>query len=235
VAHEEKDMTEDEWLASVDPRKMLEPFRGGRASDRKLRLLLVACGRRVENLLRAEYGPRGEDALTALAIAERFADGAATEEEMRPFQNAIPFDHPEVLARGACAVDPLNGVFDYLDDAIDFAVRTAVRAAPVSNRRRPFHVAVRAEQAGQAGLLRCVFANPFRPVALDPSWLRWKDGALPKMAQAIYDERRFADLPVLADALEDAGCADAAVLGHCRSGREHVRGCWVIDLLLGKE
>jgi hypothetical protein len=51
------------------------------------------------------------------------------------------------------------------------------------------------------------------------------------MAQAIYDERRFGDLPILADALEDAGCNDARILSHCRDEQEHVRGCWVLDLV----
>ena len=63
----------------------------------------------------------------------------------------------------------------------------------------------------------------------------WNDGTVRKLAQAIYDDRRFADLPILADALEEAGCADAAILAHCRGGGEYVRGCWVVDLLLGKE
>jgi hypothetical protein len=54
------------------------------------------------------------------------------------------------------------------------------------------------------------------------------------MAQAVYDARRFADLPILADALEDAGCGEPSILAHCRSGGEHIRGCWVVDLLLGK-
>ena len=66
------------------------------------------------------------------------------------------------------------------------------------------------------------------------AWLAWNGGTVPRIAQAIYAERAFDRLPVLADALEDAGCANADVLAHCRSGGEHVRGCWVIDLLLGK-
>jgi hypothetical protein len=74
-----------------------------------------------------------------------------------------------------------------------------------------------------------------RPFTADPSWLAWNDGTVAKLAAAIYDERRFADLPILADALEDAGCADAAVLAHCRGGGEHVRGCWVVDLLTGRQ
>ena len=77
--------------------------------------------------------------------------------------------------------------------------------------------------------------NPFRPApAADPSWLAWNGGTVAKLAAAIYDARRFADLPILADALEDAGCDNADILHHCRSEKEHVRGCWVIDLLLGR-
>jgi anti-anti-sigma factor len=68
----------------------------------------------------------------------------------------------------------------------------------------------------------------------DPSWLAWNDGAIRKMALSIYDDRTFERLPLLADALEDAGCADKDILGHCRGSGEHVRECWVVNLLLGK-
>ena len=85
-----------------------------------------------------------------------------------------------------------------------------------------------------ARLLRDVFGNPFRPTTLDPAGLAGNDGCAAKVAQAIYEERRFADLPVLADAMEEAGCADQRILGHCRSGAEHVRGCWVVDAVLGR-
>jgi hypothetical protein len=83
-------------------------------------------------------------------------------------------------------------------------------------------------------VLRCIFGNPFRPVILDPDILTWHGGLPVSMAQKMYDSRDFSDMPVLADALEEAGCRDADILGHCRSGGEHFRGCWVIDLLLGK-
>ena len=82
--------------------------------------------------------------------------------------------------------------------------------------------------------LREVFGNPFRPAAVDPSWLTWNDGTVPKIAHAIYDNRDFDRMPVLADALEDAGCDNADILNHCRGPNVHVRGCWVVDLLLGK-
>jgi len=86
----------------------------------------------------------------------------------------------------------------------------------------------------QVELLRDLVGNPFRRVRLNLSWLAWNDGAIPKMAQSIYDARAFDRLPLLADALEDAGCDDADILSHCRTPGEHVRGCWVVDLLLGK-
>ena len=84
-------------------------------------------------------------------------------------------------------------------------------------------------------LLYCIFDNPFRPVAIDPAWLTWHDSTVPRMSQAIYDERAFDRLPILADALEEAGCTNADILGHCRGPGPHVRGCRVVDLLLGKK
>src|SRR5262249_29535391 len=86
----------------------------------------------------------------------------------------------------------------------------------------------------QTDLLRDLF-NPFRPVAPAPGWLTANDGAARNLPAAIYDERAFDRLPILADALEDAGCADRALLGHLRGPGTHVRGCWALDLILGKE
>ena len=91
-----------------------------------------------------------------------------------------------------------------------------------------------AEPAVQARLLRDLFGDPFRPVPVDPGWAAWNSATIPKLAQAIYEERRFADLPILADALEDAGCTNQDILSHCRGPGPHVRGCWAVDLVLGK-
>jgi hypothetical protein len=102
-----------------------------------------------------------------------------------------------------------------------------------------------AELQVQVTLLRDIVGNPFRP--LPPRrgkrawehkkhlWLAWNNGTVPKVAQAIYDERAFDRMPELADALEQAGCANADILAHCREPGPHVRGCWVVDLPLGKE
>ncbi len=77
-------------------------------------------------------------------------------------------------------------------------------------------------------------AIAFRLPCPDPAWQAWNDGTVRKLAQLIYDDRAFDRLPLLADALEDAGCTDATILSHCREPGEHVKGCWVVDLLLGK-
>jgi hypothetical protein len=92
-----------------------------------------------------------------------------------------------------------------------------------------------AELSLQADLARCIFGNPFRPVAVDGAWARWNGGTVARLARAIYDGRAFDRLPMLADALEEAGCAERAILGHCRSGGPHARGCRVVDALLGKQ
>jgi hypothetical protein len=91
------------------------------------------------------------------------------------------------------------------------------------------------ESVRQAALLHDIVGNPFQIVTIDRAWLRWNAGCVEQIARRIYDDRRFADLPVLADALEEAGCDDAAILGHCRQPGDHARGCWVLDSLLGRE
>ncbi len=81
-------------------------------------------------------------------------------------------------------------------------------------------------------LLRDIFGNPFRPVAFDPAW---RTDHTVGVATKMYDERNFDAMPILADALQDAGCDDEDILQHCREPGDHVRGCWVVDLVLGKE
>jgi hypothetical protein len=66
-------------------------------------------------------------------------------------------------------------------------------------------------------------------------WLNWRDSTITKLAQTIYDDRRFDILPILADALQEAGCTSEEIIQHCHSPGPHVRGCWVVDLLLGKK
>ncbi len=91
-----------------------------------------------------------------------------------------------------------------------------------------------AERRTQANLVRCIFINPFRPApVLGPEVLAWSGGVVVKLAEAVYEERAFDRMAVLADALEEAGLSDAAILNHCRRDQRHARGCWVLDLLMG--
>ena len=91
------------------------------------------------------------------------------------------------------------------------------------------------QQKYASQLLRDIFSNrPIRSVPLAPSWLHWNGGTVAKLARTIYDDCCFDDLPILADALEEAGCTETAILEHCLGPGPHVRGCWVVDLLLGK-
>jgi hypothetical protein len=113
----------------------------------------------------------------------------------------------------------------------------AARRAELGHLFEPSEQRVRPKQKKRlCDLARDIFGNPFRPVAINPAWLAWNDRTVPKLAQAIYDERAFECMPVLADALEESGCDNKELLSHCRQQRAiHVRGCFVLDLLLGKE
>lgn len=83
--------------------------------------------------------------------------------------------------------------------------------------------------AALADLARCVFGNPFRPVTINPSWLT---PTVVSLADGIYQERAYNRMPSIVDALRDSGCDNEDILNHCRWPGEHVRGCWVVDLLL---
>jgi hypothetical protein len=107
--------------------------------------------------------------------------------------------------------------------------------------RRRVPKAEAAEKAAQAALIRDVFGGALRPLVVDRRWLRWDRGAAATLAKGCYEDRRLpagsldaARLAVLADALEEAGCADVGLLGHLRGPGPHVRGCWALDLILGK-
>lgn len=90
------------------------------------------------------------------------------------------------------------------------------------------------ELVWQVAVLHDLFSNLYWPVTLDSAWLSWNDAVVPRLAQTIYNDRAFDWMPVLADALEEAGCQHTKILNHCRQPGEHVRGCWVVDLILGK-
>jgi hypothetical protein len=93
--------------------------------------------------------------------------------------------------------------------------------------------AARRERRAHCDLLRDLFGNPFRPATVEKPWLEWNDGCVARLARAIYEERKYQEMKILADALEEAGCANPDLLTHCRQHGEHARGCWVVDRVLG--
>jgi hypothetical protein len=202
---------------------MLE-FLHGRASDRKLRLFAAAG-------MRVRYGPDliYPDGLRAVEAGERYADNLASREELRQAAEAASesarYDVSEVFGYQTRECW-LQMVAARVADEFAVAAAWAVVSIPADE---PNYAEM---TAAQATLLRDIFGNPFRPVSCKPEW---RTSAVVRLAQVIYDERRFNDLPILADALEEAGCDNPEVLAHCRGGGEHARGCWPVDLALGKE
>jgi hypothetical protein len=229
-------MTERDWEVATDPSPMLRWLRS-RASDRKLRLFACACVRRVAHLLTDERSRH------ALDVAERFAEGWASEEDLRAAgdaadsaaNDAMTTAHPSATADAAtnAAFAALNSTLPAAATAADYAAANC--ASAVYHAHRVAAAASRqAERGAQCRLLREIFGNPFRPVVVESSWLAWHNGLVAELARGIDAERAFERLPILGDALEDAGCTDAALLRHCHDDREHVPGCWVVDLLLGR-
>lgn len=207
-------MTEARWLACDNPDEMLA-FLRARMSERQLRLFACACCRRIWDRLPDDRCRR------AVEVLERCADGAGTDQEVQEvIADAEEVERGAVgLARaGARAVATAWSTAEHARSA---AARAAVEPAQ--------------ERVQQARLLRDLVGNPFRGIAVDPQWLDWNDACVPRIARTISDEGRFSNLSILADALEESGCTDIEMLTHCRSEGPHVRGCWIIDLLLGKE
>jgi hypothetical protein len=221
-------MTEAEWLTGCDPQALLRDLMADRR-DRKLRLFACACVRRVWPWV------RDRRVRLALEVAERFADGGARWEELAVARHAAR----EATGRFGGARHPAEfAAFEAAGFSAWFAAHHAAREALHAAQQTAWDVlgsTVAAEEE-QCRILRDLFGNPFRPPpVLDPLWAAWNGEAAGRLARAIYDGRRFEDLPVLADALEEAGCEDRLILAHCRDGGEHFRGCWVVDALTGRE
>ena len=145
--------------------------------------------------------------------------------------DAFPLEGPELLARAQEYMAPARtGEAARLEEVSDLIYGGPEMRAWADAHRG----AIRAEEAAQADILRDIFANPFRATGFDPVWRAWNDGGLVKIAQGILGERAFDRMPIVADALLDAGCDNEELIAHCRSGGDHVRGCWALDLILGR-
>ena len=235
-------MTEEEWQGATDATPMLE-YLLGKVSERKLRLYSCGCCRMVWDRL---VDRRSRD---AVAYAEAFADGEGTVEELWNHEYwaegvGYGFDMKEEryrrerngviqgwLPEGDST--EIDGVITATGARISFSTaRNASAAVEYASRlTNDFSTHVDPTILCMT-ILRDIFGNPFRPVVADPAWLT---PTIVSFADAIYADRAFDRLPILADALEEAGCTNADILLHCRQPGEHVHGCWVVDLMLGKE
>ncbi len=216
-------MTEAEWLAGEDLRALLDYLHGqkkigrGPARSRKYRLFSCSCVRRT-------WENRGEQDRQAVEWSEQYADGMAP-------RAAMPATWPDLHAavRYAVYCDPGMASHDVANVAYFGASSKGESGSPAYHAERRHH----------AMLLREIMGNPFAPITVVPVWLT---PTVMQVALVAYVERELpsghldtASLAVLSDALEDAGCADADLLGHLRSSGPHVRGCWALDLILGMQ
>ena len=234
-------MTESERLTATHPGSMLDFLFGpanmvrgttkghdweglsypqARASDRKLRLFAVACCHRLRPLL------QDVRSLRAVAVAAWLADGTAEPDEVERAREGahdvelwVEDDVPTRAAMAACYT-------------LEPAARAAARGCAYWAGMGSDGVEDPAVREEQAILLRDVIGDPFAPVVFVSEW---KTENVVGLAQGIYDDHAFDRVPVLADALDDAGCADPDILDHCRGSGHHARGCWVVDAVLGKE
>jgi hypothetical protein len=222
------------WQSLVDQRSRAavataEAFADGLATGRELTAAAEQADEAVRDAKRRADSPTGGRRRFGDYLAEAAAHAShAASYAVRVCLGMTPYVQPGLAATAAA------NVARYL-----CADRTDPdgAAAGTPNSIEP-RAAKGAEEGTQAAILRCIFANPFQPAAVDPAR---QTPAVGSLAQAAYDERilpsgelESARLAVLADALEDAGCTDDAILSHLRSPGPHVRGCWALDLVLGK-
>jgi hypothetical protein len=223
-------MTEAEWFAETDFTRHIECLGDG-LSPRKSRLLAAAFCR---------LAPRLDhpDLLQALEEIDAYVDGRATAAELDTAMRRCrvlavqQYEGSRLAGERSAAEDELVALtHNQLAWAVSYAAAAAITLSDIvirlgGTRHPTFAVECRDRVFDVVG-------NPFAPVEFRPDWL---SGTATTLAQQMYESRDFAHMPILADALQDADCDHEDVLNHCRDPRiHHVRGCWVIDGVLGKE
>jgi hypothetical protein len=239
-------MTEVEWLACEDPIATLA-FDATRAGDRKRRLFFCACCARVleatpprRRLFRGDYPGCFQQLLRALGVVEQFAEGLvgcdALAEARRDAEDSV-YVPPSIDYSGESGLDFEAAVVvaaAIKHPGAENVIRACWAAANSQSALPPGDRGSRhtEEARWQAAVIRDIFGNPFRYVVFSPEW---RTETAVTLARQMYESRDFSAMPILADALQDAGCDNADILAHCRGDGPHVRGCWVVDLVLGKE
>ncbi|MDY3558780.1 hypothetical protein R5W23_005937 [Gemmata sp. JC673] len=229
-------MTEAEWQTATVLNGMVDCARLT-ASERKFRLFGCACCWRLKDDL--PYG-----CAERIAAAEQLADGDVSEAEyLARFAVASQGRLESGSVRGAGRLAVHSLLNSTAAGVKQTGLATASARALIQCKwqfGKSYHTGQHSirfgnllahEQAQQCVLFRDIFGNPFRPVTFSPEWRTDTTAAL---AAQMYESRDFGAMPVLADALQDAGCDSDDILNHCRGPGPHVRGCWVVDLVLEK-
>jgi hypothetical protein len=220
-------MTESEWRKCKEPSSMMDCLGVERDEgwNRQLLLLRLACCRRIEHLL------PNKQCKAVLKALERYIEGRCTAEQLAKAKWIAHESYfgqtrqPRLRARAnGLAVSALITC----GDSLFHTMGTAQTAAAEATGRAVIEIE---EEKGQSDLVRDIFGNPFQPVTMDSSW---QTSTVVALAKAIYKEEAFDRMPILADALEDAGCTNTDILNHCRQPGVHVRGCWVLDTVLAR-
>ena len=213
-------MTEEEWTTSEDPDALLDAAKALKLLPaRKARLFAGGCFRLVWDLVGAD------DIRLAVDMSDARADKKIDQPELERHQYPMTVPSDTVRSWLAVAIQSL-ATANLNPSYVAWQVRTATENDTYRHARRGIPCPAQAE------LVREVVGNPFRPAALDP---RWRTADVVGLARGIYEDRAFDRLPLLADALMDAESDDEDILSHCRAAGPHVRGCWVVDLVLGRE
>lgn len=229
-------MTAARWRDCAKPEEMLWHV-GAKQNDRVLRLFACACCRIVWPLIPTVTGRN------AVVVSERFAEGQATAEELQAASQKARTAQSsgawlaQWAAAEAAGTDAWQAAQWASAWSAEAAAEAAAGSAALGSARLSLHdlcaMTWHQTRKMQCDVLRDLFGNPFRSARFPTYALLWKSGRIVREAQAIYDSRHLQDLPALAKLLEEAGCDDAEILSHCRGGDGHVRGCWVLDGLLG--
>jgi hypothetical protein len=217
-------MTETEWLTCDNALRILEFVRDKTTNSRKLRLLGCSCVRQV-------WTYSGDGPLSAVDAAERFADGSGSKAALRRARQHVRAARYALIDAGEAAGERVWPIYWLAEVAAAENAYGSVLSEMDRLATDARFMEVN-EWSAICNLIRDMFGNPFRPVVADA---RWRTSIVVGLAEGIYEDRAFDRLPILADALEDAGCDNTDVLAHCRGDGPHVRGCWVVDLILGKE
>jgi hypothetical protein len=206
-------MTEEEWLNSLSAIGMLGAL-PAEMTDRKVRLFVCACARRV-------WGRLSTKEQRNLAASEDYAAGRISLDKLKRL-----WKWPQDVELRARTEDGIRNAEIY--------ATVAARSGKKGRGRNIRDDVLASERAAQATLVRCILPPLGRNPRLETAWLSWDGGLVLNLARGIYEDGAFDRLPVLADALEEAGCTDTTWLGHLRGPGPHVLGCWPVDVILGK-